>query len=323
VQASVGALETGAGAHDALSVTGASTLTGAVTAPSASNAIRIGTSCDMTTPPAIGATSPSTGRFTTLEATGKLSTVASASGGAGLNLPHGVAPTAPVNGDGWTTTTGVYFRINGSTVGPLIGIAQIPWASPGEIGATAPQPGKFTNLTVTGAVGNTGNLQLTAIPASGAGRVYLDIAAGGGTDTATAGVFRNTTTTGGRFFIVYKGDGSATRAFDVNGGTLTTKFWGPSVDTVTTFAANDTTPSVAAGNLFVVPGTWTAGNNITMFDDGQTGQTIRILGGNSDCVVVDGGNLRLAGNWTAAAGATLTLTMFKSGVWYEVGRTAT
>lgn len=38
---------------------------------------------------------------------------------ASLNLPHGVAPSAPTNGDVWTTTAGVYVRVNGSTVGPL------------------------------------------------------------------------------------------------------------------------------------------------------------------------------------------------------------
>jgi hypothetical protein len=36
-----------------------------------------------------------------------------------LRIPHGAAPTSPVNGDMWTTTAGVYFRINGATVGPL------------------------------------------------------------------------------------------------------------------------------------------------------------------------------------------------------------
>ena len=38
---------------------------------------------------------------------------------ASLNLPHGVAPTTPTNGDVWTTTAGIYTRINGATVGPL------------------------------------------------------------------------------------------------------------------------------------------------------------------------------------------------------------
>ena len=35
--------------------------------------------------------------------TGKLVTLASATGGAGFNLPQGVAPTSPVNGDLWAT----------------------------------------------------------------------------------------------------------------------------------------------------------------------------------------------------------------------------
>lgn len=42
-------------------------------------------------------------------------TVASASGAAGFNMPHGSAPSAPVNGDMWTTTGGLFVRINGTT----------------------------------------------------------------------------------------------------------------------------------------------------------------------------------------------------------------
>lgn len=45
-----------------------------------------------------------------------LTTKASATGTAGFNLPHGAAPTSPVNGDLWTTTAGLFARINGSTV---------------------------------------------------------------------------------------------------------------------------------------------------------------------------------------------------------------
>ena len=49
----------------------------------------------------------------------QLQTAASTTTKAGLNIPHGAAPTAPVNGDIWTTTAGLYIRINGTTVGPL------------------------------------------------------------------------------------------------------------------------------------------------------------------------------------------------------------
>jgi hypothetical protein len=38
---------------------------------------------------------------------------------ASMRVPHGVAPTTPTNGDIWTTTAGLYVRVNGATVGPL------------------------------------------------------------------------------------------------------------------------------------------------------------------------------------------------------------
>lgn len=44
-----------------------------------------------------------------------LITTASVAGSAGLNVPHGSAPTSPVNGDLWSTTTTLNFRLNGVT----------------------------------------------------------------------------------------------------------------------------------------------------------------------------------------------------------------
>jgi hypothetical protein len=46
---------------------------------------------------------------------GLLSTLASATGTAGFRVPHGTAPTSPVDGDVWTTTAGLFVRINGVT----------------------------------------------------------------------------------------------------------------------------------------------------------------------------------------------------------------
>lgn len=48
-------------------------------------------------------------------ATGKISFPASVTGAASLGVPHGVAPSAPVNGDLWSTTTALFVRLNGST----------------------------------------------------------------------------------------------------------------------------------------------------------------------------------------------------------------
>lgn len=49
----------------------------------------------------------------------KIFSAASSATVAGLNIPHGTAPAAPVNGDIWTTTAGLFIRINGATQGPF------------------------------------------------------------------------------------------------------------------------------------------------------------------------------------------------------------
>ncbi len=50
-----------------------------------------------------------------LTTSGKITGSASVTARASLNLPHGVAPTSPVDGDIWTATTGAFVRINGVT----------------------------------------------------------------------------------------------------------------------------------------------------------------------------------------------------------------
>lgn len=56
-----------------------------------------------------------TPQMAALTLTGLLTTVASASGGAGLNIPDGVAPTSPNEGDVWQDGTNVKIRIGGAT----------------------------------------------------------------------------------------------------------------------------------------------------------------------------------------------------------------
>jgi hypothetical protein len=70
-----------------------------------------------------------------------------------LRLPHGAAPTTPTNGDLWTTTAGLYARINGATVGPFgaggggtvtaIGVTTANGVSGSSSGGATP------NLTIT------------------------------------------------------------------------------------------------------------------------------------------------------------------------------
>ena len=40
-----------------------------------------------------------------------------------IRIAHGTAPTSPTNGDIWTTTAGIFVRVNGATVGPLASTA--------------------------------------------------------------------------------------------------------------------------------------------------------------------------------------------------------
>ena len=53
--------------------------------------------------------------YSFIDASGKVGTIASTTANAGFNIAHGAAPTTPVNGDIWTTTSGVFARINGAT----------------------------------------------------------------------------------------------------------------------------------------------------------------------------------------------------------------
>lgn len=47
--------------------------------------------------------------------TGKITLFTATTAAASLAIPHGAAPTAPVNGDVWSTTTGMLMRVNGTT----------------------------------------------------------------------------------------------------------------------------------------------------------------------------------------------------------------
>lgn len=91
---------------------------------------------------------------------------------------------------------------------------------------------------------------------------------------------------------------------------------------VVTATANDTTPSVKNTKVLQIPATWTAGNNVTSLDNIYPGQFVTIIGGDSDCVFVDDNNvLDLAGNWTAADDATLTVIGVSGGC-LEISRSA-
>jgi hypothetical protein len=91
--------------------------------------------------------------------TGKLTTAASTSALAGFGLPPGSAPTSPTNGDLWTTTAGLFARINGATVGPFTSTA-------------TPCPTcAVTNATNIFTAAQTINLNAAALPGAQTGTI--------------------------------------------------------------------------------------------------------------------------------------------------------
>jgi hypothetical protein len=69
---------------------------------------------------------------------GPLVTAASITSAAGFNVPAGTAPTTPNNGDIWTTTAGLFVRINGATVGPLTGAVSASFAATSPVTVSFP-----------------------------------------------------------------------------------------------------------------------------------------------------------------------------------------
>lgn len=61
----------------------------------------------------------SAGKLEQIQSGDALLLPACGTGNASLNAPHGTAPSSPVDGDVWTTTAGIFVRINGVTIGPL------------------------------------------------------------------------------------------------------------------------------------------------------------------------------------------------------------
>lgn len=92
----------------------------------------------------------------------RIDTTASTTTSAGLRIPHGTAPSAPVNGDIWTTTTAVLARINGTTrTFGLLGVAN-DWATTQTARAwlTTVQTNTPTGTTYTWTITSGAQLEL-------------------------------------------------------------------------------------------------------------------------------------------------------------------
>ena len=86
----------------------------------------------------LGGTTAAAAHVTTLSASGLASFAASTSGYASINIPSGAEPTAPIAGDVWTKTTGLYYKNTAGNIEQL------------DIGANTPGVLSQPTITITG-----------------------------------------------------------------------------------------------------------------------------------------------------------------------------
>jgi hypothetical protein len=114
-----------------------------------------------------------------------VATPASTTTNAGLRIPHGTAPTSPVNGDVWTTTAGTFVRINGATA---------TLATLGSQTFTGTQT--FNIITSTNTITGRQLAQTRQTSATTTGAIAWALGSGGAMDltgTLTGGVTMNIT----------------------------------------------------------------------------------------------------------------------------------
>ena len=107
--------------------------------------------------------------------TGEVITPASTTATAGLTIPHGTAPTTPVNGEVWTTTGGYFWRQNGSTKQAM------------NLGDTQTVSGNITFSNASGTFGSSTSAGTISV-ASGAiasGTKTLNLGTGGAAGSTT------------------------------------------------------------------------------------------------------------------------------------------
>jgi len=168
-----------------------------------------------------------------------------------IRIPHGTEPTAPTNGDIWTTTAGMYARINGVTVGPF--------ASDTDTNTTYDLTTSGTTTTTISLVGTNSTTDSFTITGSGATSVSHSAGAItiSSTDTNTTYSQAAVTTTGGAFLRL---TGSDTTNDDV-------KFAGSGATTVTYTDANTITISSTDTDTTYGIATSTVAGLVELFSD--------------------------------------------------------
>jgi hypothetical protein len=240
--------------------------------------------------------------------TGPLITVLSGTGAAGLRLPHGAAPTSPVNGDLWTTTSGAFLRVNGATktvaftdsnitgntTGTAAGLSATLDVTSGGTGQTTASgainallPSQTSNsgkfLTTNGTAASWGSLTVNNANWSG---TALAVANGGtgATDAATAQTNLGGTTTGKALFTA--ADATAARATiigvtGVKWGRVACTMSGTVLSVQTTFGETLTVSRSSTGVFNVtLPSTATSTSTISVMGSGASDTNVAVFAEN-------------------------------------------
>ena len=93
--------------------------------------------------------------------TGALVTMASAAGAAGFNIPVGVAPSSPNNGDMWMTALGLFMRIAGTTQQMQYGLTFTSNANGVAVGIPIGGVTYYLQMCPFGAVGGGSSISVT------------------------------------------------------------------------------------------------------------------------------------------------------------------
>jgi hypothetical protein len=208
--------------------------------------------------------------FVAIDQNGKINTIPSTTGNAGFNVPHATAaPTTPVNGDIWTTTSGLFMRQNGSTqqyvdfggtqtisgaktfsnANQTLGNSTAAGTINVGTGATISGATKTVNVGTGGVVGSTTNITVGSVSGgTTASTIYGSINALG-----TSISLGSSTTTGGTYSIGSAAIASgSTKAIQIgtNGqaGSTTTVAIGSTTGTSTTTLQGTTNGVTAAAD---------------------------------------------------------------------------
>lgn len=193
----------GSGTVTSVGVATANGVSGSVANPTTTPAITL--TLGAITPSSVAATGAISGTTLTMSgiaaldgATPSSSTAlivpASTTGVSSLRIPHGAAPTSPVDGDWWSTTAGFFGRVNGSTVGPFGtgggGSGTVTVVSSGSLTSTALVTGGGTTTlqtpAATATMDSSGNISTPGTGTFGSGASTAGaVALGQGTTQST------------------------------------------------------------------------------------------------------------------------------------------